>query len=480
MPNKASSSLSLETSTNPLQRSLGVVSIVFMVVAFAAPLGAVIANFPLIFSQSGSYAAPVYIILAAALLTLFSVGFTRMSLRIKNAGAFYTYIMNGLGRRIGLGSAAVAVASYFCFVVSVGTYFGVAASNLMAHYGNLDVPWWVMSFVGLLVVSFLGYRDIDLSAKVLAFVLAAEILVVTVLSIAVIARGGHAGVTFAPFSPTAALNGAVGLGLLFGFLGFFGFEATAVFRNEARDPDRTVPRATFAAVISIGVFYALAAWAIVLGVGTNDVVAAATADPENLVIALANKYVNPVLGTVMEILLVTSMFACILAIHNALTRYVFTLSSQGVVGMSLDKVHSRHRSPARASLVITGMSFLVLALVSLSGLNPVTQVYAWASAVASLGIIALMALTSLAVVFHFARRPDTSAGILATRVAPALSALLLIGVLVLFAVNLPLLAGSTRAAIVVIASLIGIALTGVMAAYAMRSRRSDKYHELLS
>ena len=58
-------------------------------------------------------------------------------------------------------------------------------------------------------------------------------------------------------------TGAPGLGLLFAFLGFFGFEATAVFRNEARDPDHTVPRATYIAVLGIGTLCTLSSWLVI-------------------------------------------------------------------------------------------------------------------------------------------------------------------------------------------------------------------------
>ena len=52
-------------------------------------------------------------------------------------------------------------------------------------------------------------------------------------------------------------NGILGIAVLFALTGFIGFEATAVFRDEARDPERTIPRATYAAVLIIGAFYAV-------------------------------------------------------------------------------------------------------------------------------------------------------------------------------------------------------------------------------
>ncbi|MFP3458104.1 APC family permease, partial [Psychrobacter sp. SIMBA_152] len=56
---------------------------------------------------------------------------------------------------------------------------------------------------------------------------------------------------------------SLGLALLFAVGNFFGFEATVVYREEVRNPNTTIPRATYLAVVGIGLFYALAAWAYV-------------------------------------------------------------------------------------------------------------------------------------------------------------------------------------------------------------------------
>lgn len=84
----------------------------------------------------------------------------------------------------------------------------------------------------LLIVGYLGFHDIELSAKVLGLVLILEVIAVVAIDLGVLLSGNELATR--PFSPSEAMSGAPGLGLLFAFLGFFGFEATAVFRNEAK------------------------------------------------------------------------------------------------------------------------------------------------------------------------------------------------------------------------------------------------------
>ena len=77
--------------------------------------------------------------------------------------------------------------------------------------------------------------------------------------------------------------------ILFAILSFIGFEATAVFRDEAKDPDRTIPRATYIALGSIGAFYAVSSWLLISANGESTVVAAAEADAGTLLATTAER-----------------------------------------------------------------------------------------------------------------------------------------------------------------------------------------------
>lgn len=260
--------MTTDTVQPTLHRRLGVAGIVFMVIAAAAPVTVVAANFPIIIMTSESVGAPLMVLVATLILLLFSVGYAWMTPHVPDAGSFYAYVDRGLGRRPGLGTAAVALLSYVLLTVSMTCYLGVQTGNLIAAWTGVELPWWLISGVMLVVVGMLGFRDIDLSAKVLGVVLILEVLAVLAIDLGVLFSGRE--LTMRPFSPVEAMSGAPGLGLLFAFLGFFGFEATAVFRNEAKDPERTVPRATYIAVIGVGTLYFFSSWLVIAGLGADD------------------------------------------------------------------------------------------------------------------------------------------------------------------------------------------------------------------
>jgi amino acid transporter len=445
-----------------------------MVVAAAAPMAVVVATTPIVVVASGSIAIPLFFLLAALVLLLFTVGFTRMSKYVKNAGAFASYIQAGLGRTPGIGAATLAIFSYAGLLLATCSYIGVALSNVVSRYSKIDVTWWVFSVLVLIVVGLLGHRDIELSSKVLSVVLFLEVGTVLFLNIAILSQGGANGVDAKSLLPTELTAGQPGLGLMFAFFAFFGFEATAVFRSEAKDPDRTIPLATYAAVIFIGLFYAFSAFAVIVGVGASDVVEAATADPEMLVLDLAARYVGPVFFDVIQVLLVTSLFACILSFHNVVTRYTFTLARRGVLQSRLGVVNRKHGAPSAASIAVSLCSAAAMLIIVISGIDPVTESYTWLSGAATLGLVSLMTLTSIAVIVFF----RTSAGGESpwqTVIAPALAVIGLGTVLVLVAANFTVLVSDPLSAWVIATLVVVSYLIGIALAVRMKGERPEIY-----
>ncbi|MFE3105253.1 APC family permease [Nocardia tengchongensis] len=450
-----------------------------MVIAAVAPLGATAVVIPTVFALSGNASAALYFIAAAIILSLFAVGYTLTSRHVHNAGAFYTYVQAGLGKLMGAGAASLALISYAALLISLFAYFGVAASNAAMSFLGVSIDWWVFAFTAILLVAFLGYRDVEVSAKVLGVVLVLEVMAILVIDLAIVARGGASGLSVQPLDPRKILDGAPGLGLMFAFFAFFGFEATAVFRSEAKNPQRTIPRATYASVAFIGVLYAFTSWAQAMGVGPNRVAAVAAEDPAKLMPNLSAEYVGSAMSDAVQILLVTSIFACALSFHNVVARYQYNLARGGLLPTLLGEVSAKHRAPSRSSLTVTVLAGAILALLAIVGLDPVTQIYTWLSGSASLGIIVLMALTSLSVVvFHW--RGGGNDPIWNSTVAPILSLIGLLLVLYLAVDNLDLLVGSGTAATIVLIALFACFFVGVTVAAINRARRPESYERMLS
>lgn len=439
-----------------LAGKLGPTAIVFMVVAAAAPLTVVAGTFPIGIAAGNGAAFPGSYIVCTAVLLLFAVGFTAMARHIRGAGAFYTYIAHGFGRHIGLGAAFLALLSYTAVQGGVYGYIGAAVNDLVTSHGGPAVPWYLYALAMLAVVGTLGYRHIEVSGKVLGVLLICEVGIVLVINAAVISKGGADGLSTAALHPGNFFSGAPGIALIFALAGYIGFEATAVFRDEARDPARTIPRATYVALLLIGGFYALSSWALVSAWGDTGAITAATESPASMLTDTATRYLGSVAGDLVQIFLITSLFAALLSFHNVLARYIFSLGNTRALPERCGRSHIRHDSPHIASVVQT-VSALVLIVVSvLAHLDPVAQVFTWFVGAASVGIVVLMTLTSAAVVVYF-RRTRFDTRLWHTVIAPALGFIGLAALSVMTAVNLPLLVGGSGT----LAGVIGVLLVGV-------------------
>ena len=432
-----------------LRGSLGVGSIVFMVVAAAAPLTVIAGTVPLGIGAGNGAAFPTTFAICCAILLLFAVGFCAMSRHVPNAGAFYSYIARGLGRAAGTGAAFLALVTYTAVQLAVYGYIGAVVDGLVQHYGGPSLPWWLWSLVALAVVGTLGYRHIELSSRVLGTLLVAEVAIVLVLDFVVIGRGGGSpeGLSTALLQPSQVVSGSLGIAIMFAIASFIGFEATAVFRDEARDPARTIPRATYLALILIGVFYTLSSWSVISAWGDTAAVEQATADPGNMIITTFTNQLGQVGGDVAQVLLVTSLFAALLSFHNVLARYLFSLGNSGALHPACGRSHPRHTSPHVASFIQTLTALAFIVIFAVAGMDPVTQVFAWMAGTATLGVLALMALTCAAVIVFFRRtRVDTRPW--QTLIAPTLGLAGLLVCLWLTVSNFPtLIGGSTGLAL---------------------------------
>jgi len=197
---------------------LGVPSVVFFGIAGAAPLTVILGAVTTIYAVVGNTAVPVVYFAAAIILSIFTVGFVAMSRHIVNSGAFYSYISHGLGRVIGVGAAFVALPAYSVMQIGLFGLFGVVASGILASFG-VHATWFVCAIVAWAIIAVLGLLWVDLSGKVLAVLLIAEIALVLIYDAIMVAHpyGGH--VSFATLSPVKLATPEVGAMLVLAIAG---------------------------------------------------------------------------------------------------------------------------------------------------------------------------------------------------------------------------------------------------------------------
>lgn len=479
--------MSIETSnrdadkvTQHGKRRLGVASVTMMIIAASAPLTVLAGGVTTSFAISGNVGVPLSFLIMGVVVAVFAAGYAAMSRHITNAGAFYAYVAQGISRPAGVGVSLVALMSYNLMQVGIYGMFGFAVSSFVGERFGLDIPWWALAFVCIAVVAVLGVNRVDLSVKVVGVLVALEFLVVIVYDIVSFAVAPE-GVSAVPLSPASLFVPGWGIVLGAGIAAFMGFESAAIYGEEAKDPARTIPRATYIALGVIAVFYAASAWAMAIGSGPSQVVDLARTEGSGLVFGLLGSHLGRLLADIAVVLFITSLFAALVSFHNAVARYFFSLGRERVVPAWLGATSRRHGAPKAGSLAQTGIAVVVTTGFAIAGngselgpLYPVLTMFAWLTGTGALGLVLLMTIVSVAVVGFFRRRRALAPGVWSAVVAPSIATVALAVTFGLIVANFNVLLGQTKPspASFILPALIAIpGIVGIF--WALRLRRTS-------
>jgi amino acid transporter len=389
----------------PLDRgSLHAFHIVFMVVAAAAPMAVVVAIVPLAIAFGNGVGTPGMFLVAAITFAFFAVGYTRATPYIRNAGAFYAYISQGLGRSLGLVAAYMSVVCYTALSAATCGALVFFADDTADRLLGLNLGWEVWAIIWIAIVWMLGFRRISMAARVLGVALVAEVLLLLILDFAVVGDQGVSSLSMDAFDPSVVFGGVVGVAIIYAFTSFLGFEGTAIYAEEAKDPERTVPRATYAAIAVVGIFYVFTTWSMIAGAGFGEAPATAAENPGAFIFGISETYLNTSWTDGLSILIVTSSFAAVLAFHNAASRYLYALARDGFMPSPLAKTHPKFRSPYVAGTTQIAVLAIIVAGFAIAGLDPLLDLATAMTGFGAVGLLGMMCVTSIAIGTMFWRR----------------------------------------------------------------------------
>ncbi len=466
---------------------LGTVAIAFFVISAAAPLTGMAGGAPFAMLLGNGAGVPFSYLLVTLLMLVFAVGYVAMARHHTSAGAFYAFVARALGGYAGGAAAWVALLGYNAMQIGLYGLWGFASAGFVETATGVSVPWWVMSYLAMATIAVLGYRQIDLSLKVLGVLVGCEFLIVILFDLMVLIKGGHgatgASLETSSFTLSSLTSGAPAIGLLFAAASFVGFEATTIYSEEARDPRRTVPRATYAAVLTIGLFFMITSWLMVNAYGDNGSLvdflgSEELGDPTNFLFAMSGPYLGSFLTDyVMLFLFASSLFAALLAFHNAVARYAYALGREGLVPERLGRTHGLHLSPHMGSVSQTALAFVVMSVFVVLQMDPAATLFTWLTQLGTLAITYLMAFAAIAVLVFFLRNPGLETNPWRTKIAPALSAVGLTVVAVYATSQYGFLIGSPDSVLAwLLPALIPLAtVIGVISAAVLRSREPDSF-----
>jgi amino acid transporter len=402
--------------------AVGLVGVLFLTVTGSAPISAMLFNTPIAVGYGNGIGAPAGFLIAAIVLTIFSVGYVAMARKVTTAGGFYSFISHGLGRELGMASGFAMVAAYSVFEVSLVGGFAYFAALKGARYG-LHIEWYWYGFAMIAVIAVLSYFEVKISARILGVTLLCEIVTLVVFDVFMFSKGTVSASAINPLNAfkglpiqhvggTSLAAGAAGIGIFFAFWSWVGFEMAPNYGEESTNPKRNVPRALYISVIGLGIFYTLTSWAGISGYHSlGQAVNVAQNNSANFYFGPAQHYGGLFLKDCLSWFIITGSFACGMAFHNTTARYMYSLGREGVLPRALGRTHPKHASPHIASTtqsVIAALILLAFALFAavdgkLGAADSVgyLQVYGLMAVMGVVSILAIQALVSVAIFNYF-------------------------------------------------------------------------------
>lgn len=417
----------MEDPDRSLKRELSAWDIAVMGVAVAVGAGI----FSVGAQAAANYAGPAVIIsfvLAAVICGLAVMNYAEFSSSIPVSGSAYTFSYVSLGELVAwiigwdlilemLMAAAVISKYWGIYVRNVFEFLNIGISTEI-QVGPLAVSWPPILIVGLFTV--LLVLGTKLTSRVNSVL---TVIKVGITIFIVIAGASYVKLSnFSPFLPpsepvesdgasgvmrqtlVAFLSGAeptrYGVYGLLGaaalvFFAFIGFDIVATTAEEAKDPQKTLPRGIFGGLALVSLLY-IAVTIVVTGMVSYKEMAAQ--DEPSLATAFRLVGANWV-GTFITIGILIGLTTVIMVLLLGLARVVFAMSRDGLLPRGLSHT-SRRGTPARLQ-ILCGVVVAVIA--SLADVGQLSEMI-------NIGTLSAFVLVSFSVPVLRKRYPDLPRG----------------------------------------------------------------------
>lgn len=337
------------------QGALSTLDLLIAGMSYMAPGFSLFFTTAVIAGQVGVYIPLTYVLVGAGVLCT-GAALAEFSRLAPSAGSLQTFIARGFGQVSSIGGGLVLMAGYWCLQAAVACLWGGWSANLLSELG-IDIPWQLLTVAGLGLFTYLMVQGVQVSIRTTWILFLVEFVIVLAIGVAVLVAGGADGLSAKPFDPSfsgLSVNG-LALGMVFATFSFVGFEGAVSFAEETPDPRKALPIAVIGGVSVIIALYVFVTYAAVIGFGTDG--AERLANDSEPIASLAKLYAGP-LRPLLEIAVLTSIAANLMAGGNSNARILFNLGRERAVHPALGRVHPVHGTPHVAIITFMGATVI--------------------------------------------------------------------------------------------------------------------------
>lgn len=302
------------------ERVLGLLALIFVGLAFNGVMN-IFTSYGFVAQATDGHLTAGYVFATVAMV-LTALSYINMARIVRKGGSAYAYAQKSFGSGIGFMVGWTILLDYLFNPIAAFLLFGV---YLNAQFP--EIPLWVYvlaAIVVTLVANLFGTTFVSLAGAIListSVVLVAAFVLLGLFHRDASFADGLASLVPEPGELPVVLSGVSLLAVSFG-----GFDVVSAMSEEAKDPVRTVPRATLWTVLIIGIAYVAVSFvgAMVKPGTTFDNVDAAGLE-------LMRAVGGPILGGSFLVVYLCSTIAAALVSQAGAARIIYAMGRDGVL-----------------------------------------------------------------------------------------------------------------------------------------------------
>ncbi|MFE3411784.1 amino acid permease [Streptomyces mirabilis] len=392
-------SLVAEAAGSPLRRTMGVGQLTLLSVGATLGTGIFV-----VLGQAVPEAGPAIVVsfVLAGVTALFSaLSYAELAGMIPGSGSSYSYAYATLGELVAWVCGWCLILEYGVSVAAVAVGWGQYVNELLdltvgvtlpdtlsappGAGGVLNIPAAAIVVLAM-VVLLRGAKESAVANTVMVGVKIAALVMFCAVAFTAFRAGN-----FTPLFPLGTAGMSAGAASL--FFSYIGFDAASTAGEEAKNPQRDLPRAIILSLVLVTALYVLVAVAALGAMPWKRFEGTEATLSEVLVQSVGGGSLWPVLLSVGAVVATTSV---VLTVQYGQIRILFAMSRDGLVPPLFSKVHPTTGVPRANTVIVSTFIAVLAALVPLGALADAT----------SIGTLFAFMLVNLAVVLLRRRSPE--------------------------------------------------------------------------
>jgi len=415
-------------------KSLNLLSSIVIGVSSTAPGYSIAATLGFIVAYA-NYQSPAIILLAFIPILCIAFAYRELNRQTPDCGTTFTWATRAFNPWVGwMGGWGLIAAG----IISMASVASIAGQYFFLMFGSslAESTFWV-TFAGctwIVLLSWVSYKGINMSAKLQQWLLAAEMVVLLWFSAVALYKvyTGQAGPSAVrpsidwlnPFAVSAGQGGfsfsALSGGLLLAVFLYWGWDTTVSLNEETDEPDKLPGRAAVISTLILLGTYALAAIACLAYASAGPL-----ADSEDVLAQIGAQVLGTNLDKFLIFAVLTSAAATTQTTIMPNARTLLSMGAYDAIPRKFANIHKKNMTPGFATLITATASIAFYAGLTLISENVLGD----ATEVVGLLVAFYYGLTGFAAAWHFRHNPGSTWRTVSTRVIlPLLGGIILLAV----------------------------------------------------